>query len=101
MVVNSFILFMDFKDKILVSIFFFTSSYNDVCGKCMHNMHFFYYRLGKPHINLVSLYPLITLLANPTVCNTWSRTRSLTRPHNGEYNYNQNSLTVLSVFCVS
>lgn len=41
MVVNSFILFMDFKDKILVSIFFFTSSYNDVCGKCMHNMHFF------------------------------------------------------------
>lgn len=69
-----------------------------MCGKCMHTMHFFY-RLGKPYINLVSLYPLITLLANQTVCNTWSRTRSLTCPHNGEYNYNQNSLTVLQPNC--
>lgn len=30
---------------------------------------FFFYRLGKPFINLVSLYPLITLLANQTVYN--------------------------------
>lgn len=57
MVVNSFILFMDFKDKILVSIFFFTSSYNDVCGKCMHNMHFLL-QIGKTtYQSSVSLSP--------------------------------------------
>lgn len=41
MVVNFFILFMDFKDKIFVLIFFFIFLYNDVCGKCMYNMYFF------------------------------------------------------------
>lgn len=59
-----------------INFSFFISSYNHVCGKCMHTIRetlpaffFFFYRLGKPFINLVSLYPLITLLANQRVYN--------------------------------
>lgn len=66
--VNSFILFLEFEDKILVwlyQLFFFISSYNDVCGKCMHTIRetlpaffFFFLQIGKTiYKSSVSLSP--------------------------------------------